>query len=384
MAIKHKKLKEWIAAGLLTETQATAIHAYEEDKKGGRFGRGLIGLSLFAILVGVLSIIASNWHEIPGEVKIGVHLLLNAIVGYVALSAHKRGNDLWREGAALTFLGLTFTLIILIGQVFQLTGTPGDAALFWIIITLPFFLLLGRGYMTAVPWMLAFLATIYLAVSEQFSEIPEQYQVSIATAIVTLLPLALIGDGTIDIFRKWRPALADVALRTGLVLFVIIASISLAFWPTHGIYVYNDFVFTPVMAIIILAVGFAGIVVHAFFHRFYKNDLVLKYGALFAGVSMLSIIIPLIAAVGDSAILKAIAFIAYWVFIGWLAQSLHKMRVLSLAITVIAIRIFVVYIEVFGSLMQTGIGLISGGVVMLALIYGARKLNKRLTKKVAA
>lgn len=384
MAIKHKKLKEWIAAGLLSEAQADAIHAYEEDKKGGRFGRGLIGLSLFAIIVGVLSIIASNWHEIPGEVKIGVHLLLNAIVGYVALNAHKKGHDIWREGASLAFLGLTFTLIILIGQVFQLTGTPGDAVLFWIVITLPFFLLLGRGYMTAVPWMLAFLATIYLAVSEQFRDIPEQYQVSIATAIVTLLPLALMADGTIDIFRKWRPALADVALRTGIVLFAIIASISLAFWPTRGIYVYNDFVFTPVMALIILAVGFAGLAVHAFFHGFYKNDLALRYGALFAGVSMLSIVVPLIAPVGDSAILKAIAFIAYWVLIGWLAQSLHKMRVLSLAITVIAIRIFVVYIEVFGSLMQTGIGLISGGVVMLALIYGARKLNRCLTKKVVA
>ena len=138
------------------------------------------------------------------------------------------------------------------------------------------------------------------------------------------------------------------------------------------------------MALIILAVGFAGIAVHAFFHGFYKNDLTLKYGALFAGISMLSIIVPMIAPVGDSAILKAIAFIGYWVFIGWLAQSLHKMRVLSLAIAVIAIRIFIVYVEVFGSLMQTGVGLISGGVVMLALIYGARRLNKRLTKKVAA
>jgi uncharacterized membrane protein len=384
MAVKHKKLKEWIGAGLLTEAQADAIHAYEEDKKGGRFGRGLIGLSLFAILVGVLSIIASNWHEIPGTVKIGVHLLLNAAVGYVALRAHQKGNDLWREGATLVFLGLTFTLIILIGQVFQLTGTMGDATSFWFLITLPFFLLLGRGYMTAVPWMLAFLTTIYFAVFERFEEIPEQYQTSIAIGIVTLLPLALMGDGTIDLFRKWRPVLSDVALRTGISLFTITASISLAFWPTRGIHVYNNFEFTPVMATIILAMGFAGMAVHAFFHGFYKNDLVRKYGALFAGLSMLSIIVPVIAPIGDSAILKAIAFISYWVFIGWLAQSLHRMRILSLAIAVIAIRIFIVYVEVFGSLMQTGLGLISGGVVMLALIYAARRLNKRLTKKVAA
>ncbi len=57
------------------------------------------------------------------------------------------------------------------------------------------------------------------------------------------------------------------------------------------------------------------------------------------------------------------------------------MRVVSLAITVIAIRIYVVYVELFGSLMQTGVGLIIGGVVMLGMIYVARKLNERLTGK---
>jgi uncharacterized membrane protein len=382
MGIKHKKLKEWTGAGLLTEAQADAIHAYEEDRKGGRFGRGLIGLSIFAILVGVLSIIASNWHVIPGGVKIGVHLLLNILVGYVALRAYLKDNDTWREGATLVFLGLTFTLIILIGQVFQLTGTTGEATLFWLLITLPFFLLMGRGYMTAVPWMIAFVATIYFVLFENIDGIPESYRASFAAGVSTLLPLALMGDGTIKLFQKCRPALCDVAVKTGIMWLVCQASISLAFWPSSELLRHSEFIFTPAAGLTILGLGFAGLFVHAYFHAFYKNDFILKYGALFAAVSMAAVIVPLIVPLTDNTIIKAIAFIAYWVFIGWLAQSLHKMRILSLAITVIAIRIFFVYVEVFGSLMQTGFGLISGGVVMLALIYGARRLNKRLTHKV--
>jgi hypothetical protein len=55
-------------------------------------------------------------------------------------------------------------------------------------------------------------------------------------------------------------------------------------------------------------------------------------------------------------------------------------RLISLSITLIAIRIFAVYVEVFGTLFDTGVGLIIGGAVMLGLIALARKLNRRLTK----
>jgi hypothetical protein len=55
-------------------------------------------------------------------------------------------------------------------------------------------------------------------------------------------------------------------------------------------------------------------------------------------------------------------------------------RLLSLAITVLAIRIWVIYLEAFGGLAMTGLGLIFGGVFMLAMIYGARRLNRRLKR----
>ena len=378
MAVKHKKLKEWVSAGLMTGEQADSIHAYEEARKSGRFGRGLIGLSLFAILIGVLSIIAANWNEISGGTKIGVHALLNAAVGFLALRAHKRGDDLWREGATLAFMGLTFTLIILIGQVFQMTGTPADAALFWLIITLPFFLLMGRGHMTAVPWMLAFLATVWMTLFQHTQHLANHHQSLLVLGIGALLPLALMADGAIERFKNLRPALCDVSLRAGLVLSAAGASLCLALWPADHLYRFNHAIISEGQALSILLFGMAAIALHAFVYGFYKGRPEMKGGAMFALAGLAGMIVPTIVPLGSAEILPALAFIGYWVFVGWLAQGMHKMRLVSLAITIIAIRIFVVYVELFGSLLTTGFGLISGGVVMLGLIYAARRLNKRI------
>lgn len=380
MSVKHKKLREWVSAGLMSAEQADSIHAYEEARKSGRFGRGLTGLSLFAILIGMLSIIAANWNEISGDVKIGVHVLLNACVGFIALQSYKKGRDLWREGAALVFMGLTFTLIILIGQVFQMTGTVAGAMLFWLLITLPFFLLMGRGHMTAVPWMLAFLATVWMVLFENIESLPEGQQSLLVLGIGALLPLALMADGAIGRLRAWRPALCDVALRAGLFLSALGASVSLAFWPADDLYRYNHTVLTQTNGLIVLGLGMAAIAAHAFVYGFYKNDPAMKGGAMFALAGLVGMIVPAILPLGHAEILPALAFIAYWVFVGWLAQGMHKMRLVSLAITIIAIRIFIIYVELFGSLMTTGFGLISGGLVMLVLIYAARRLNKRITR----
>jgi len=376
---RHKKLNEWVAAGLLTEAQASAIQSHEDGRKKGHFGRGLINLSVFAILVGILSIIASNWYKIPGEVKIGVHVLLNIGIGALALWADKKGKDLWREGAALAFIGLTLTLIVLIGQVFQLTGTTAQALMLWMVITLPFFLLMGRTYATAVPWMIAFLTTLVMSCEEYLNDLSDYWQVYFTLGLGALLPLAFMADGMVGLFRRLRPALADVSLKTGIIMSALFASMSLIVWgEIQNSYSYNDYL--KEQPLVILALGLGGMAVHALFYRFYKNDSVMKTGALFAVVSLVVQMLPLLAPQAGNSIIAALAFMAYWVFIGGLSQGLGHMRLVSLAITIIAIRIFVIYVEVFGSLMDTGIGLIVGGVVMLALIYGARKMNARLTK----
>ena len=374
--VKHKKLKEWVAAGLMTDAQADSIHAYEEKKRGGRFGRGLAGLALFSILMGVLSIIASNWHLISGEVKIGVHVLINLGIGGLALWADKHAKDLWREGATLVFLGLTFTLIILVGQVYQLDGGAADAVLFWFVITLPFFMLMGKTYMTAVPWMIAFLAALSFVIFEKLQFLSDKDRAYVAFVLMVLLPLVFMVKGTNTWFIRNKKALTSVFLRSGFALTAIVSSIVLMAWQEYeAVEYYNEFLISQVRVLIVMLAAFTGIAVHAFFNRFYRDDPSLKAGALFAGVSLLCSTVPLLIPTIGGDVLSAVAFVGYWIFVGWIAQMANKMRIVSLAITLIALRIFVAYLELFGSLMQTGFGMIIGGLVLLALMYGAKKAN---------
>ena len=382
---KHKKLEEWVSAGLMTEGQSDAIHAYETAKKRGGFGRNLVGLSLFAILIGVLSIIASNWNVIPGGIKIGVHVLLNLSIGLATLQADRMGKELWREGLAFAFFGLTLTLIILIGQVFQLEGSHAGALLLWMIITLPFMLVFSQTRLTAVPWMIAFLGTLYMNAAHYLEDLSMGWQNVFYHGIAVLLPLAMMADGSSGLFRKIKPVWADIFVKTGCVLLVISVTVTTIFWgEMFGARYWtsmHEFKRDYGLQFWVYGVAFAGIGIHALIKNFYRDDPVMKAGALFAAVSVLICALPYLVPSGDNSVLKAIVFIAYWIFIGWLGQGLGRMRLVSLAITLIAIRIFAIYVELFGSLMDTGIGLIVGGIVMLCLIAGARRLNRHLVPK---
>lgn len=379
---RHKKLKEWLQAEVIAEAQVQAIEAYEAKRGESNFGRGLTNLSIFAILVGVLSIIAYNWYKIPGEVKIGVHVLLNAIIAALSVWADRKGRDVWREAATLAFMGLTMTLIILVGQVFQLTGDFTGAVTFWIVITLPFFLLMGRTESTAAPWTVLLLVAIGMNVSKYVPDLSEEDQAYFYIGLPALLPLAFMADGAMDIFRRWRPALASIFLRTGALLSVVCASAAVSVWGYIEESSYRPReMMMQAQAVTIMAAGLAALGLHAFLFKFYKDRPELRYGALFALVGLLLTVLPFIFPYAGNGIFSAILFITYWVFVGWLGHGIGHMRVVSLAITVIAIRIYGIYLELFGTLLTTGLGLIIGGVVMLAMIYATRKLNTHIRAK---
>ena len=65
----------------------------------------------------------------------------------------------------------------------------------------------------------------------------------------------------------------------------------------------------------------------------------------------------------------ALAFVIVWALVAWCGYQAHAMQIVNLATAVIAARIFVAYIEVFGSLLATGAGLIVSGVLLLALAW---------------
>lgn len=381
--MKHK-VQAWCEAGLIDPAQADAIFAHEQAGKRGTFGRNLAATAVLTIILGIASIIASNWNDIPADAKIGGHVALNMAVAIVAWFAAVRGNVILREGAVLAFFGLSLTILALIGQVFQLEGAISDLLVLWMVMTLPFIAFFGRTRLTAVPWMIGFLVTITVVMSEYLPPLPDFWQICFIYGVGTFLPLGLIGDGSLRVFQRLKPCYAEIFTRTGFGLLAINASIASLYWtaPRTQTLMDNahDVGLTYTQGYLILAgifmVAILGIAVHAMVCRFYRDQAERRAGLLFVIVSLLMIALPILIPGGEMTMAAALIFILYWVFIGWLGQMLAWSRLISLAITLIALRIFAIYLEVFGTLLDTGVGLIAGGTVALGLIWAARKMNR--------
>lgn len=377
----QRKLQKWVEVGLISDTQGHAIRAYEAAHKKGRFGRGLIGLAIFSILVGILAIIASNWHVIPGNVKIGAHVLLNLIVGIGAYWGMKNHKDLWREGFSLAFFGLTLTLIALIGQVMQLKGDTAGALLLWMIASLPFMLIFSRSSMTAFPWVIALYATVGFVAAEYVQGFPKHWETVFYYGLSFLMPLTIFGIGTLSFIKRLKPAWADACVKIGMVTLVLGVSLLVTIFgysTPHDLEILEHR-FLPLIPV---AIGLMGIFLHTTAHHFYKGDNHAYAGALFATASVIAAALPVLLLGGHGALVASVLFIGYWAFLGKLAQTQGYMWVVSLSIFLIAVRIFVIYLELFGTLFDTGLALITGGVVILGLIYIARKTNARLTKNI--
>ena len=377
------KLEKWQEAGLITSAQAADILTHEKNRKSGRFGRGLIGVAIFAIVIGVLSIVAANWHSISGEIKIAAHVLVNlALAAAVYLK-----RDIWREAAVLLLFGLTLTLIALIGQVYQLGGSWGGALTLWMVATLPLIGVYASGRITGWPWMLAFLATIIVVIGENIDRLPEFWGSYFVMVVGLFLPLALIADGSLTIFQKWKPAYAKILSQTGFFLAIVSASTISVLWyfgSRESLYLNVGqsigfssatvhFYFIGLFALAVLAQF-----IYAALYKFYQGDPNRKNLAILVFGATFSTALPYIIIGFGSNIVAALHLIIFWLFAGWIGQLLGWQRFVTLAIIIITLRIFAIYIELFGGLLSTGIGLISGGIILLTLIWGAKKLNTRL------
>lgn len=381
-----KKIDEWQMAGLLNADQAAGIRAYEQSRKGGRFMVGLIGVALFAILCGILSIVAANWMEIPAEVKLGVHITLNAVV---ALALYRADKPLYREGLCLLLFGLTLTLIALIGQVFQLGGGWANALVLWLVITAPLMLAFAQTRINAVPWMGAFLVTIFTAVQEYLPDPTALRESIIVIGLIAFLPLALIADGNIGIVQKYKPVWAAVFVKTGFILLVLSATLSSLVWYGSMAREYaimsaeagwhESTMYIAAAAILLLALIAHG--AHAWVKNFYRDNAEQKAGAQIALLSTIFMMTPLVVAFKGDSIFSTLHILIYWIALGYLAQTQGWNKLVSFAIVVLSARIFIAYCELFGDLLTTGYALIMGGVVMLALIWGALRLNKYLKRE---
>ena len=358
----EQHLRRWVAAGLVDAEQAERIRTFERTReRRPALLMAVAGLGGLAIAVGVLSIVAANWDEIPGRLKIALDLFVVAGLGLGVWTLERRGPSWAYETALVTFFGLVLASVALIGQVYQLGGRAHEALAVWSVLTALVMSRARSGFAAAI-WIVALQITavvwlVWLA--------DEHDQEALALAMLYWPPLITVALGESAWLAGIRPALAGVCARIGWTELVLCGTFgSFAFYGNTSAESWSAGY--PAMALSLLATAvIAARLVHGVATRV----------LLFACLAFSHV--PVLASPGDLDLLAAASFLALWLVVAWMGNQTRNARVLNLATAMIGIRIVAIYFEVFGSLLDTGLGLLTGGLLTLAVVWiWARKRRR--------
>ncbi len=359
------KFRRWQEAGLITAEQAAGILAFEKNRKQGKLVKDLSNVGIFAVLIGLVSLVASNWGSIPPSLKLTGHFALNAGAAFFMLRLDETRRPLAKDACVLGLFGLFLTFIALIGQIYQLHGDLHTTLLFWLLICTPFVWFYGRSYTVAAPWLAVAIVTLYWNIGAHFEGTPNRLLLIGSLISFYLSPVLLLFSRT-DWLEKFRPGFVWTFRKLGLYLPAVLANIAIMLF-----YDSTREVEHQTVQIALLAAGAVGI--FALFRPKGKDD---QEGAdlwYYLMVSSVIMMLPFVLPEVESAALSAALFVAYWVFLAWLGARTHEDNLSNWAIRLIVLRIFIVYLEVFGSLLTTGLGLIISGVLLLVIL---RYLNR--------
>jgi uncharacterized membrane protein len=158
------QLQEWVAEDLISREQALAILARTPVRSRNSCLAAYAIIGAILCVTGISLLLASNWQEIPALLKLtGVLLLLSAGT-ITAVETQKRGGprSVWECGylvaAVFPLLGL-----MLVSQIFHLSGSPSGFFGMWLLLILPLAVLGGSGVaffvgiVAAYAWLAAFL-----------------------------------------------------------------------------------------------------------------------------------------------------------------------------------------------------------------------------------
>jgi hypothetical protein len=171
---------------------------------------------------------------------------------------------------------------------------------------------------------------------------------------------------SLPILRRQRPAFAAVYERLGWSLVVLAASCGVHAWylSMRADDVRDAWVGARVVMVFVLLALWRvqGLAPQAAAPWLLPARLLLVLASVLTGLGVLLPHAPI-------AMLGALGFIMVWALVAWCGYRANAMQLVNLATAVIAARIFITYVEVFGSMLATGAGLIVSGVLLLALAW---------------
>lgn len=366
-----RKLEAWLAAGVIDAGTVERIRGFEAHEKAA--GRpvllwAIIGLGLLALVLGILLLVAANWDRIPHALKLGVHMALTIGAGLLVWRATEQRRPWLREGGLFVLAGLVLGGITLQSQIYQLSGPIWRPLLAWLLLMTPAILLAGQTRLAGHGWAAMLLATTSTLAWDHQGESGWWLAVHgfwMASPVLLLLLSALPWFHRHEFGR----ALAD----TGLITLLAGASFAHFAWAVD-IRLADAVEWLARMVVPALCV--AWLVAAGRRWKLVPGSLLLPLtiGPLVA--VGLALCIPH----GDGWPWRLAGFLIYVLMWGWIALGASRAGhalLFAVAVAAVALRLFIVYLELFGSLASTGLGLVIGGVLLIGLAAGWHRFTRK-------
>lgn len=368
-----RKLSAWQRAGLLDEQTVAAIRAYEADHARPLALWAAIGIGALAIGLGLVSVVAANWEDIPGRLRLAVHFA--ALAGLAALlwrGPGARADDRpWMQEAALFVFGvLGLTFFGHLGQVYQTSAPLWQPLSLWLVLFGPVFLLRGSSWLTAILFAGVIVWTSWGFADPVRTQFGADRRPDVVIGLATALPVLLAPLGAWMRERNARDGFwcrleqLGFAYAIGCASLVAVAS---GFGEMDGDGLFS---FGAQMAQVIVGLVAAALLVGARRGR--------SGQALGGAVAGAVLTILLSRMIGDSQLAAGILFMALWVGVALAALYGGWRGVFQLAVAAVAVRLVIVSFELASDLLTSGFGLILAGLLILGIAWAAVRLSRRL------
>jgi Predicted membrane protein len=315
------KTTVWVEKQIITPEQRETILSFERSNSNNTFWKTAFSIAGLLIGLGICLLIAANWQDLTNTVKlIGDFIILGAF-SYFTYHFWTREN----RGLTELFIILSFLMIGgsigLIGQVFHLNGGWQSFAITWALLSLPF-ILISRVLFFNMVWFVLLLNG--LIDSDFFETIWDTFMkyftIKTWLALISFIALEFMFMRISKVYEKYT-LLPKAAAKVSI-------------WIAYFIVIYIGFSFG------------------------------LNWTLLFGENTFMQKICSYLFVFG---------FFAFRMFQAMKAQNISSFKRNAI---LAEIYIFLIFISKINNLWTSGLGFISAGLLVLALIYILRKTTK--------
>ena len=377
-----KKLQIWESAQLISSEQKEKILNYEQKQSRPLLYPAFLFISAFCIGIGILSLIAYNWDKLPDSLKLISDFILLTVCGLLVYKTTEQKKKTITENLKILYALLLLSSIGLIGQIYHLGGDLSTALLFWSLITFPL-VLSCKKVILPIIWTYIFYSTAVIKllkidiINQYFEQIVE-----ISPFWVIWMNLILyLGIGQLisrfDISKKIAQAVKILFVMNiiGSVLFMEI------FIPLGNSYeiTTNPAVNKAFWILWLIGITAWGIALFLTSKTSRKNKEI-PYYVLLGIMGLIMITLNLIMGrtnIGTEITASLLSF-SIFLFVIYKGNQKRSKKLINLGSFLISVRFFIIYIQVFGNMMTTGLGLILSGIIFYLIGSNIYKLSHKI------